>query len=144
MSFSFLLPQRPVSGQKRSNPLYKEAVRQAARLRGRAVPGPEPLYARIVWLHRERRDQDVDNIVKPILDALNGIAYNDDSQIAQCQVAAFLTSPELEVPQVNVDAKIHKELMSILDRSPEHVLYIEIGPAATKKVAFGPLDGGAP
>jgi len=144
MSLSFILPRRPVSGQKRPNPLFKEAVRQAARLRGASVSGSEPLYARIVWLHSAKRDQDVDNIVKPILDALNGVAYEDDHQVAQCQAAAFRVSTDLEISRANVDTKTHDEFRSLLSRNPDHVLYVEIGPATTSRVVLGPLDGGAP
>lgn len=41
---------------------------------------------------------DMDNIIKIVADALNGIAYHDDSQIVQCKVEKFYTmDPRVEV-----------------------------------------------
>lgn len=41
---------------------------------------------------------DMDNIIKIVADALNGIAYHDDSQIVQCKVEKFYTmNPRVEV-----------------------------------------------
>ena len=38
---------------------------------------------------RPTKKPDCDNIAKAILDALNGIAYNDDSQVVSCSVKKF-------------------------------------------------------
>ena len=37
----------------------------------------------ITWHKKDKRQRDIDNILKPILDALNGIAYLDDSQVTE-------------------------------------------------------------
>ncbi|MCI5969153.1 RusA family crossover junction endodeoxyribonuclease, partial [Helicobacter sp.] len=37
----------------------------------------------IIWHKKDKRRRDIDNILKPILDALNGIAYYDDSQVTE-------------------------------------------------------------
>jgi Holliday junction resolvase RusA-like endonuclease len=44
---------------------------------------------------------DTDNIAKIVLDALNGIAYKDDSQVARLEVIKFYD----EVPRVEVRLK---------------------------------------
>lgn len=41
---------------------------------------------------------DMDNIIKIVADALNGIAYYDDCQIVQCKVEKFYTmDPRVEI-----------------------------------------------
>ena len=37
---------------------------------------------------------DVDNIIKIIADALNGVAYNDDKQIVMCNCGKYYTDSE--------------------------------------------------
>ncbi len=47
---------------------------------------------------RPTKKPDMDNIVKAVADALNGVAYRDDSQIVDCQIRKFYsTNPRLEV-----------------------------------------------
>lgn len=53
------------------------------RYRGKEVPYPRAfkLAVKIEINQPDRRKRDIDNIIKPTLDALIGIAYEDDSQI---------------------------------------------------------------
>ena len=65
---------------------YEDAVSMAARAAGAL----EPLRGAVrlcvaLWLP-DRRRRDVDNCAKSICDALNGIAYGDDSQIEELVV----------------------------------------------------------
>lgn len=54
----------------------------------------EMLCGRVMHTHKP----DCDNIVKAILDALNGIAYYDDSQIAQIHVGKYYSDqPRVEI-----------------------------------------------
>lgn len=48
-------------------------------------------------LHTKR--PDVDNIVKAVLDALNGVAYYDDSQVAE----VLISKAYAEVPKVMIE-----------------------------------------
>jgi crossover junction endodeoxyribonuclease RusA len=61
------------------------------RLQGQR-PMPGNLKVEIT-LHRPRKSGDVDNRIKPILDALNGVAYVDDSQIVS--VSCCFADPEI-------------------------------------------------
>lgn len=47
---------------------------------------------------RPSKKPDMDNVVKIIADALNKLAYHDDTQIVDCQVRKFYS----EVPRVTV------------------------------------------
>ena len=62
---------------------YEEAVGVAARAAGVCQPYEGAVRLLIdLWLP-DRRRRDVDNCAKSICDALNGIAYEDDSQIVE-------------------------------------------------------------
>jgi Holliday junction resolvase RusA-like endonuclease len=62
---------------------YEEAVGIAARGSGAREPLKGAVRLSIdLWLP-DRRRRDVDNCAKSICDALNGIAYQDDSQIVE-------------------------------------------------------------
>lgn len=51
---------------------------------------------------RPVKKPDVDNIVKSILDSLNKIAYDDDSQVVKCDVEKFYDdNPRVEVELKN-------------------------------------------
>ena len=63
---------------------YEAKVKRAA-----LEAGVQPLVGRIrlsITIHSaDRRRRDLDNMIKSISDALNGVAYADDSQIDQLQ-----------------------------------------------------------
>jgi Holliday junction resolvase RusA-like endonuclease len=68
---------------KRSTTRWKEKVRSAA-----AVDWPSagqsigvPVCARIIYFHTGRTELDIDNIIKPILDALKGSVLEDDKLV---------------------------------------------------------------
>ena len=84
MEFWMLLPRRPIAA-KNPNPNYTQALRDAAavRMNGRGAFSGS-LYARVVWMHRTATTQDVDNILKRILDALKGVVFADDFAITHC------------------------------------------------------------
>lgn len=43
----------------------------------------DDFYAKITYFHQGNTDLDIDNIIKPILDSLNGILYVDDAQVGE-------------------------------------------------------------
>lgn len=61
---------------------YKEAAGWLAKAAGVNEPLTGELAVNIVVYRTERRG-DLDNRLKVVLDALNGIAYTDDSQIVE-------------------------------------------------------------
>lgn len=56
---------------------------------------------KLMWLglRRPTKKPDIDNIIKIISDALNGLAYDDDKQIVSCTVEKFYS----EVPRVEIE-----------------------------------------
>lgn len=92
-------------------------VRQLAclALRGRPpMDGPLGLHIRIVRIHpkswsKKRREArwvtgkpDCDNVLKLIADAMNGIVYGDDAQIAQVLVSRMYATNSGECVRVGV------------------------------------------
>jgi crossover junction endodeoxyribonuclease RusA len=84
-SFEFLIKSRPVSQQTRRRERlreWKEFVRQEATRYWSStyVPANGPVCITLVYLYDEVA-LDVDNFLKPIQDALVGLAFLDDSVI---------------------------------------------------------------
>ena len=86
----FVLPRRPVSQQTRRQARLREwrqLVAEHARL---AIEEPralatQPVALRLLYLYDEIA-VDVDNILKPILDALIGILLEDDAVITDVEI----------------------------------------------------------
>ncbi len=84
-SFEFLIRSRPVSSQTRRRERlreWKDFVRQEA-IRywsSTHAPADGPVCITFVYLYDEAA-LDVDNIIKPIQDALVGLAFPDDSLV---------------------------------------------------------------
>jgi crossover junction endodeoxyribonuclease RusA len=60
---------------------YRERVRQAWLLAGRPCLGSEPIAVSATFHRASRRVADLDNLLKGLLDALNGLAWDDDAQV---------------------------------------------------------------
>ncbi|NET33261.1 MAG: RusA family crossover junction endodeoxyribonuclease [Cyanothece sp. SIO1E1] len=90
LPFEFTVTGSPVSLQTNNRVLlqsWKAKVRQAAisRLPTRTVPTTEAVQV-IITHYYSVNPPDIDNIAKPILDALNLIVYIDDKQITDLTV----------------------------------------------------------
>lgn len=90
LPFEFVIPQRPVSQQARRQTRlreWKEFVSAHARL---AIKEPrelatEPVALQLLYLYDEAA-LDIDNILKPIQDALIGVVLDDDSVITDVEI----------------------------------------------------------
>ncbi len=85
LPFDFALPGPPVSLQTKNKTnlrQWKSRVKAAAEAVAQsATPRTEELKVKITFFH-ESDSPDVDNIIKPIQDALVGVVYLDDCQVA--------------------------------------------------------------
>lgn len=93
------------------------------------------LYARINWFHGEPTTQDVDNIVKPILDSLKSIVFVDDSQIGECHVTRIDLSRPYQFSG-EPDLETFTRFSALQLAHEKHILWIEIGEAAEQIVTF--------
>jgi Holliday junction resolvase RusA-like endonuclease len=148
MPFVMLLPRRPVSLQKKGpKDRYQEEIRGIAEkiiedTRGKLFE--DDLYVRIIWFHAERAIIDVDNIIKPILDALKGIVYEDDARVSQCLATRVnIQRGDYMLSTRNISSDVYDELIRLLGGDTEHIIYVEVGQVYSQRVTFGPIDGDA-
>ncbi|MFD1468653.1 RusA family crossover junction endodeoxyribonuclease [Hymenobacter caeli] len=84
MIFEFLLPRRPISHQSKSatnRQKWKEFVRsEAQKVWGEQTVIALPCHLTLVYFCGDR-PSDIDNIIKPIQDALVGLVYVDDTYV---------------------------------------------------------------
>jgi hypothetical protein len=83
---------------------------------------------------------DTDNIVKPILDELDGIIYRTDAQIKQCLATRVdLTKPYV-ISDRNVPDDLYQSLVDLIASSRNDILFIEVGELTSQEVVFGKID----
>ncbi|OGW38316.1 MAG: hypothetical protein A2Y97_08905 [Nitrospirae bacterium RBG_13_39_12] len=83
-SYLFVVYERPSSLQRRGNTQqYKDAVRKEATKHIASPIFSDDVEIEICWVTRVREGirADIDNIIKPTLDALVGIAFDDDKRV---------------------------------------------------------------
>lgn len=92
----FFVAQTPVSSQNSggSKARWKETVKSAARERVRetdeiGILEPGPVSLTIYYFCAAPMLGDVDNLVKPIMDALIHVAYLDDSYVERAVIQKF-------------------------------------------------------
>lgn len=72
-----------------------------ARARPRGWPLGGARYSVRIWVHEaDRRSRDLDNIVKPLLDAANGVLWRDDRQVDHLEVVRC--PPDRERPRIGL------------------------------------------
>jgi Holliday junction resolvase RusA-like endonuclease len=124
----FFVAGTPISSQSsnKSKERWKEIVANAARARARETdelgfldPDLRPTSVTIYYFLPHRMPGDIDNIVKPILDAMIRIAYVDDRAVERLVVQKF----EPAAPRDFADPSL--QLVAALDFDPP-VVYIRI------------------
>lgn len=137
--YVFLSNLRPRSVRAKTPGHYKEGLRNSFRL---FCPEPSrghgPLYAVIYYFHRRASEQDADNISKPVLDALEGLAYEDDRIVRYRQAAMFdlRTDPISTLDMSNVPRPVLEPFLRMLS-TEDHVLYVELGRLSYAQIRFG-------
>lgn len=102
LPFEFFVMGNPASQQARRRVLVRRWV---AQVRGEAErrwdPGDSPysgpIAATLTYFYDET-PMDVDNIPKPVLDALVGLVYDDDSQVTDILCRKRKLDPALSIP----------------------------------------------
>lgn len=85
--------------------IYERAVRLSALSAGvRRASGPVAVELRLYL--PDARARDVDNLAKSILDALNGVAYADDSQVCELRATKEIDRARPRV-EVRIEALTH-------------------------------------
>jgi Holliday junction resolvase RusA-like endonuclease len=82
---------------------YRERVRQAWMLAGRPWLGCQPIAVSATFHRASRRAADLDNLLKGILDALNGLAWGDDAQVV-CFAGVHMRAADEHGPRAFLSA----------------------------------------
>jgi Holliday junction resolvase RusA-like endonuclease len=96
MRFEVAIPGIPRAYRAASCPAWQAHVRGVAARAWPAAHAPyqDELSIVLIYFHLGTTTIDLDNMAKPILDALNGLVYADDRQLSQMTVRKTqLTSP---------------------------------------------------
>jgi crossover junction endodeoxyribonuclease RusA len=123
-AFDFSIEGIPASAQKRgSKSAWQDRIRRKiyARWPANRAPVSEELSATIIYFYLDDTNLDADNIPKPILDALVGVIYVDDSAISQ--VVVRKTKRDLGLVIRNPSP----ELADSLERISGDFVYVRIG-----------------
>lgn len=92
---------------------YKKMVKTLSYAAGwRPVQKPSEVSLRIVW-HRTQRRGDLDNRLKVLLDALQGTAYVDDSQVAAIEAVRITEKTRDDCVEVAVNVLGTEEQLEI-------------------------------
>ena len=129
--FEIVLFGPPVSQQARRRRLVREWTSEVERVArthwGTEVPFDGEVMVTITYFF-EGASLDVDNIPKPILDALNGVVYSDDSQVTDLLCRKRDLSGDLRIPQPSA------LLLESLSQA-EQFLHIIVTDASSQEVA---------
>ena len=96
------------------------------------------MYGKVYYFHWESTQLDADNLSKPIWDALEGLAYEDDS-IIKLRHAGIIDLRETDLQQFDLTSIPDDVADSFLDMvgSEKHILYIELGKFLNNLIIFG-------
>ena len=129
--FEFVLFGPPVSQQARRRRLVREWTSEVQQVAW-AHWGGETLFEGEVVVtityFFEEASLDVDNIPKPILDALNGVVFSDDSQVTDLLCRKRSLKGDLRIPQPSA------LLLETLESS-EQFVHIIVADALSQEVA---------
>lgn len=130
--FELIMEQAPVSFQTRRRQRFHEWRQDLARA-ARLVWGTEdpvaiPVSVAITYFFDDT-PVDVDNLPKPILDALKGLVFRDDSQVYDlfCRKRNRADNLRIERPS--------QGLLDALDNSRQ-VLHIKVTAAQNQEIVF--------
>lgn len=138
-SFEFLIPRKPKSFQsgkaKRWQEYIKEEALKSTRFSNKDQPlfKEEKLHLTLVWLSKvwnKDKDPDVDNIIKPIQDALQGVVYQDDCCIFDVESHRRITTTD-EFDLSRLPRMIEEALQRIAQSETEEAdcIYIRVSRA---------------
>lgn len=60
---------------------------------------PAPVECHLIFFLKTRRKVDCDNLAKPVLDALKGVCFNDDTDVTLLTVTKHLVDGDIQHPE---------------------------------------------
>lgn len=83
--------------------LLGEAAKKAARKARHTIYPKESILYCSIWFSFNR-EKDIDSIVKPVLDSLQGIIYENDKSIKRLFIEKHKSSTKTEQVSIRIDA----------------------------------------
>ena len=121
---------KPTSVQKSGRAdRWKDSIRSRVPASIEVMDGPVKLL--IIYVFNGEAHPDLDNIIKPIADALSDIVYLDDRQVVDPQVAKYPFEDVLDLPRGDLPDAVPEEV----NREPHDFVYIQ-AMSASGKVRF--------
>lgn len=127
-SYEFVIPGRPVSVHTKDRAAYRPWQNTVATEAGRESPVVPPFWEpgvrlTIVYLFTEE-PIDVDNIIKPVQDALEGVLYLDDGVVTDVQAHRRTWTD-------GVNDERFPHLLRLMWREKEDCVYIRVQDTTT-------------
>jgi Holliday junction resolvase RusA-like endonuclease len=119
-AYSFKVDHRPSAGSAKGKAVYQAAIAEAARAAIQFPIESDDVEVDLFYSSRVGVIVDLDNVVKPTLDALCGIAYVDDRQVRAVQAVRFDRTKALRV-----EGSAEQIEALILGKS-DHVVWVNI------------------
>jgi Holliday junction resolvase RusA-like endonuclease len=124
---TFFIFQKAIGQKSQSRKYLTEKIRASAQARGVKLREHSDIALLIDVLKKKDMElPDIDNLAKPILDALKGIAYHDDKQVRSLQINL------LESYKDEIDGDIHLNYLPIYATwadaaKKDPVIFVSIG-----------------
>jgi hypothetical protein len=127
MDRTLLFARRPLSinAQRRGPYLQYLNIEAAKQCAGLPLLSGD-LYVRIIWFHKGPRNQDIDNIVKAILDGLCTIVYLDDNIVRKCTCEGVDTRQNYTLSTNGITPKELSDLSKLLG-THDHIVLVQVG-----------------
>lgn len=126
---SFCITGRPKSSQSSRRDKYQAKIRdKAIEVLGEDYIIPDArFYVRIIWSHSIPVQGDIDNIIKPILDSMNGVVFTDDRDVIRVmsQRVDIRGGYTLSLPTDTALSKGAEEYLELA--TTNSFIYIEVG-----------------
>lgn len=136
---AFICAYRPRSINAKHTDRFQEQIRQAfATYCTIEQLFDIPLYGIVYYFHKRSNQLDADNLSKPIWDALEGVAYQDD-RIIQLRHAGIIDLQKIDLAVLdlsNIPDAVANDIIALAGNR-DHILYVEFGPLASEMFTFG-------
>ncbi len=138
--YAFLCTDRPRSVNAKRTDKYQEQIRQAFRKYCRLADLlREPLYGIAYYFHAEHNQLDADNLSKPIWDALEGLAYQDDS-VVQLRHSGIIDLRQTDLTVFDLSQmpdNVANAMVDFVATEEKHIIYVEFGSLKPEMFVFG-------
>lgn len=134
---ALVIPERPKSHNAKKKAGYTSRIQSVFRcLYPGYIPAQTQMYARVYYFTSSLPTQDADNISKPIVDALKGLAYEDD-RLVVLRIAAIqrIAAPE-DLDLTDMPDSAIEPFVAALVHSGD-AIYVEIGLFRPEFLTFG-------